>query len=75
MILRNSRYQLPFLLPEPKTDDQNSKLAYIIERIYHKIAVKNNYSVHKIYHKSISTTNGSTKKTRKSPILEETKEK
>ncbi len=45
MIVRNSHYQTPIPLPEPKIDDKNSKPAYIIEIIYHKIAVKNNYSV------------------------------
>ncbi len=73
MIVRNSRYQTPIPLPEPRIDDKNSKLAYIVEIIYHKIAVKNNYSVHKRYHKTISSANVFTKKGKKSAPVEETK--
>lgn len=45
MILRNSRYELPFELPEPKGDDPTAKLAYIIEVIYQKIAKVTSYAV------------------------------
>jgi len=30
MIVRNSKYQLPFELPEPKIDDANTKLVYMV---------------------------------------------
>lgn len=45
MILRNSKYELPFELPEPKSDDPTAKLAYIIEVIYQKIAKATSYAV------------------------------
>lgn len=45
MILRNSKYELPFELPEPKGDDPTAKLAYIIEVIYQKIAKVTSYAV------------------------------
>ena len=47
MIVRNSKYQLPFELPEPKGDNKDAKLVYIIEKIYQKISKKNNYAVPK----------------------------
>lgn len=63
MILRNSKYQLPFDLPEPKIDDQNTKLVYIIEKIYQKISNKNNYGVPKANSKSFN--NGFSSKSNK----------
>lgn len=64
MILRNSKYQLPFELPEPKSDDQNTKLVYIIEKIYQKIANKNNYGVPKMSSKG-TVPNSKNKKFKK----------
>ena len=47
MILQNSKFELPFELPEPKTDDQNAKLVYIVEKIYQKISKINMYGLTK----------------------------
>lgn len=67
MILRNSKYQLPFDIPEPKIDDKNTKLIYIIEKIYQKISGKNNYGVPRVNSKSTinSFNSKSSKKSRK----------
>lgn len=67
MILRNSKYQLPFDIPEPKIDDQNTKLIYIIEKIYQKISNKNNYGVPRVNSKSMvnSFNSKSSKKSKK----------
>lgn len=73
MILRNSKYQLPFELPEPRFGDQNTKLIYIMEKIYEKISAKNNYGVPKFsskgYMGSMSRNGKRNKKT--SQILNE----
>ena len=45
MILKNSKFSLPFMLPEPNKDNYNAKVFYILERIYQKISKKNNYAV------------------------------
>ena len=47
MVLKSSKFALPFILPEPKKDDVNAKVLYILERIYQKISKKNNYGVTK----------------------------
>lgn len=47
MIIKNSKFNLPFNLPEPKHDDSDAKIIYIIERIYQKISKKNNYTIPK----------------------------
>lgn len=67
MILRNSKYQLPFDIPEPKIGDQNTKLIYIIEKIYQKISNKNNYGVPRVNSKSMvsSFNSKSSKKSKK----------
>ena len=71
MILRNSKYQLPFDLPEPKMDDNNTKLIYIIEKIYHKISSKNNYGVPKVNSKPFNNVFGAknSKKSKKGSQL------
>ncbi len=68
MIVRNSKYHLPFELPLPKNNDTNAKLVYIIEKIYQKISKKNNYTVPKTgksfpsYNTGLKTSKKSTKK-------------
>lgn len=52
-------------MPEPRTDDQNTKLAYIIEKIYQKISGKNNYGVPRVSSKSM-TNSFSSKNSKKS---------
>lgn len=52
MIVQNRKFELPFELPEPKTDDSNAKIVYIVEKIYQKISKINMYGLAKQSNKS-----------------------